>query len=211
MNSEIAFLAISLCLFGMNHLAGGAKRLSLSEQIAAIRQSDELKKLQKGVRGECFETFLLLEDMAREDAKKTMREMDGWHELAMYDGKWRTVLDAVAQDEASIEQMLKVVKLEEKKKYVEDFENLDYVGKKELPCVKAIQESYASKYPVLLNSATKDVETTTESEIEAAKAEMNRMIIEYGKKLDKLTDDATKNSDIGPHMRAILAAPSDLQ
>ena len=55
------------------------------------------------------------------------------------------------------------------------------------------------------------METTTESEIEAAKAEMNRMIIEYGKKLDKLTDDATKNSDIGPHMRAILAAPSDLQ
>ena len=49
-------------------------------------------------------------------------------------------------------QMLKVVKLEEKKKYVEDFENLDYVGKKELPCVKAIQESYASKYPVLLNT-----------------------------------------------------------
>ena len=48
-------------------------------------------------------------------------------------------------------QMLKVVKLAEKFKYIKYFASLDYIGKKELPCVKAIQESYASKYPVLLN------------------------------------------------------------
>ena len=37
MNSEIAFLVISLCLFGMNHLAQGSKPLRRSERIAAIR------------------------------------------------------------------------------------------------------------------------------------------------------------------------------
>ena len=47
-------------------------------------------------------------------------------------------------------QMLKVVKLAEKEKYVQAFTSLDFIGKKELPCVKAIQESYASKYPNLL-------------------------------------------------------------
>ena len=51
-------------------------------------------------------------------------------------------------------QMLKVVKLAEKYKYVKYFASLDYIGKKELPCVKAIQESYASKYPVLLNQVS---------------------------------------------------------
>ena len=50
--------------------------------------------------------------------------------------------------------MLKVVKLAEKDDYVKDFQSLDFVGKKILPCVKAIQESYASKYPVLLNQVS---------------------------------------------------------
>ena len=51
-------------------------------------------------------------------------------------------------------QMLKVVKLAEKEKYVSDFESLDFIGRKELPCVKALQEAYASKYPVLLNQVS---------------------------------------------------------
>ena len=33
-------------------------------------------KFKKGVRGECFETYLSLEDDAKEEAKKVMYEMD---------------------------------------------------------------------------------------------------------------------------------------
>ena len=41
--------------------------------------------------------------------------------------------------------MLEMVKWSEKDQYVTYFYQLDAVGKSELPCVKAIQESYASK------------------------------------------------------------------
>merc|ERR1719511_158102 len=106
-------------------------------------------------------------------------------------------------------QMLKVVKLAEKYKYVKYFASLDYIGKKELPCVKAIQESYASKYPVLLNQVTSEVLSSTESELATGKTEMKTMIDEYGKKLKKLTDDASQNTEIGPYMKAAQASPSE--
>ena len=41
--------------------------------------------------------------------------------------------------------MLQMVKWAEKNQYVTYFFQLDPVGKSELPCIKAIQESYASK------------------------------------------------------------------
>ena len=41
--------------------------------------------------------------------------------------------------------LLELVKFSRKNKYVTYFYQLDAVGKTELPCVKAIQESYASK------------------------------------------------------------------
>jgi len=245
MNSEIALLAISFCLVALNHEAFAAQRLSLSERIAAIRQSDDQMQFKKGVRGECFETYLQLEDNAKEEAKKMMYEMEGWHQLAKDDGNWRTVIDAVAKEEAEIEemksvieksealeridpivtsikdiknyqremtkQMLKVVKLAEKFKYIKYFASLDYIGKKELPCVKAIQESYASKYPVLLNQVTSDVLSSTESELSTGKSEMKTMIDEYGKKLAKLTDDATKNSEVGPKIKAVQSSVPDVQ
>ena len=56
-------------------------------------------QFKKGVRGECFETYLSLEDNAKEEAKKMMYEMEGWHQLAKDDGNWRTVVDAVAKEE----------------------------------------------------------------------------------------------------------------
>merc|ERR1712168_375226 len=225
--------------------ASAEPRLSLAERMAALRQSDDSMQFKKGVRGECFETYLQLEDNAKEEAKKMMYEMEGWHQLAKDDGNWRTVIDAVAKEEAEIEemksvieksealeridpivtsikdiknyqremtkQMLKVVKLAEKFKYVKYFASLDYIGKKELPCVKAIQESYASKYPVLLNQVPSEVMSATESELATGKTEMKTMIDEYGKKLKKLTDDATKNTEIGPYMKAAQASPSDIQ
>ena len=58
-------------------------------------------QFKKGVRGECFETYLSLEDDAKEEAKKVMYEMEGWHELAKIDGNWRIILDAVAQFEVA--------------------------------------------------------------------------------------------------------------
>jgi len=248
MKPEIVLFAISLCLFALASVAeaSAAKRmrLSLSERIAAIRQSDETK-IKKGVRGECFETYLELEDDAKEYAKKIMYDMEGWHTLAKDDGNWRTVVDAVAKEEAKIDemksvieksealekidpivqtikdiknyqremtkQMLKVVKLAEKHKYVQFFGSLDFIGKKDLPCVKAIQESYASKYPVLLNKVTTDVQSTTESELTSGKSEMKAMIDEYGKKLSKVSDDATKNAEIGPYMKAAQSSPSELK
>jgi len=223
--------------------ASAEPRLSIAERLAALRQSDDSMQFKKGVRGECFETYLSLEDNAKEEAKKMMYEMEGWHQLAKDDGNWRTVVDAVAKEETSIEgmksvieksealekidpivqtikdvknyqrdmtkQMLKVVKLAEKYKYVKYFASLDYIGKKELPCVKAIQESYASKYPVLLNQVTSEVLSSTESELATGKTEMKTMIDEYGKKLKKLTDDASQNTEIGPYMKAAQASPSE--
>jgi len=235
----VTLIAVLCCLAAVVPTSDG--RLSLSQRIAALRQNDDSMQFKKGVRGECFETFLQLEDNAKEEAKKMMYDMPGWHQLAKDDGNWRTVVDAVNKEEARIEtlksvieksealekidpvevtikdiknfqremtkQMLKVVKLAEKDKYVKFFASLDFIGKKELPCVKAIQESYASKYPVLLNEVTSEVLTSTESELEAGKSSMKTMIDEYGKKLAKLTDEASKNSEIGPFMKAAQMSP----
>jgi len=245
MNWEIVFAAL-LLLIGLDEAIGEPKRfkrkLSLAENIAAIRQSDDQMQFKKGVRGECFETYLALEDNAKEEAKKMMYEMEGWHQLAKDDGNWRTVVDAVSKEEATIEvmkqvieksealekidplaqsikdiknyqremtkQMLKVVKLAEKFKYIKYFASLDYIGKKELPCVKAIQESYASKYPVLLNQVTSEVLSSTESELATGKTEMKTMIDEYGKRLHKLSDDASKNTEVGPYMKEAQSMPN---
>jgi len=240
-------IAVLLLLVGLGEAIGLRKRfkrkLSLAEKSAASRQSDDQMQFKIGVKGECFETFLDLEEKAKEYAKKMMYEMDGWHELAKDDGNWRTVIEADEKELAAIEkkkeviekseayekidpidkeikdiknyqremtkQMLKVVKLAEKEKYVSYFENLDFIGKITLPCVKALQESYASKYPVLLNQATSEVKAATESELATAKKEMKEMIEEYKKRTDKLRDDASKNEEIGPYMKEAQSMPNN--
>jgi len=245
-NLVVAAFLLSL---GIEQVFGGqalSKRFAALRQADVPRQADSNGKMQfkKGVRGECFETYLSIEDDAKEEAKKVMYEMPGWHELAKVDGNWRLVEDAVAQfkvnndknekvaekstalaNENPIEteiteiktyqremtkQMLKVVKLAEKAKYVKSFADLDYIGKKELPCVKAIQESYASRYPNLLQEKqSKDLETETDSELETAKNTMKTMIDEYSKKMDKLLSDATANSETGSYVKAVQGAASN--
>jgi len=246
MNWEIV-LAVLLLLVGLGEAIGQRKRfkrkLSLAEKSAASRQSDDQMQFKIGVKGECLETFLDLEEKAKEYAKKMMFEMDGWHELAKDDGNWRTVIEADEKELAAIEkkkevieksqayekidpidkeikdiknyqremtkQMLKVVKLAQKEEHVSDFGSLDFIGRKELPCVKALQESYASRYPVLLNQVTSEVETATESELATAMAEMKAMILEYKKRTTKLRDDASKNEEIGPYMKEAQSMPNN--
>jgi len=243
-NLVVAAFLLSLGIeqvFGRQALA---KRFAALRQADVARQADGNMQFKKGVRGECFETYLSLEDDAKEEAKKVMYEMEGWHELAKIDGNWRIILDAVAQFEANNEknpkviekstslekenpiqvevteiktyqremtkQMLKVVKLAEKEKYVQAFTSLDFIGKKELPCVKAIQESYASKYPNLLQEKqSNDLKTETDSELETAKNTMKSMIDEYGKKVDKLLNDATTNSETSSFVKAIQGAAAN--
>ena len=54
-------------------------------------------------------------------------------------------LDALYWQRNMTKVMLQMVKWAEKNQYVTYFFQLDPVGKSELPCIKAIQESYASK------------------------------------------------------------------
>jgi len=84
--------------------------------------------------------------------------------------------------------MLEMVKWSEKKQNAIYFLQLDPVGKSELPCVKAIQESYASKYPDLLhsNTTTNDVITDTKDKLEDSKRNLEEMISKYMKMIDNL-------------------------
>jgi len=108
----------------------------------------------------------------------------------------KKIVDIKEYQRDMMKAMLELVKWSEKNQYVTYFFQLDAVGKSELPCVKAIQESYASKYPDLLHSLTSEVLEETKDKLDDSKRSLEEMITVYMKKIDSLEVEETKIPEI---------------
>jgi len=93
-------------------------------------------------------------------------------------------------------ELLELVKQAEKNQFVTYFYQLDAVGKSELPCIKAIQESYASKYPNLLREFTSEVRMETKEALSGSMRRLEDNIAAYMKMVDALEVEETKITHI---------------
>jgi len=123
-----------------------------------------------------------------------MEEAQGLNEIAPVKNK---IIDIKEYQRNMTKAMLQMVKWAEKNQFVTYFFQLDSVGKSELPCIKAIQESYASKYPDLLHDASQyEVLEDTKDDLDDSKRHLEEMISKYMSMIDDLETEATKIQEI---------------
>jgi len=123
-----------------------------------------------------------------------MEEAQGLNEIESVKNK---IIDIKEYQRNMTKAMLQMVKWVEKNQYVTYFFQLDAVGKSELPCIKAIQESYASKYPDLLRDVSKtEVLEDTKDDLDDSKRHLEEMISKYMSIIDDLETEETKIQEI---------------
>jgi len=138
-----------------------------------------------------------------EEVKGETAVLEESKELLALEPVKNTVVDIKEYQRDMLKAMLELVKWAEKNQYSIYFYQLDPIGKTELPCAKAIQESYASKYPDLLHSENNEVLEETKDKLDDSKRTLEEMIATYMKKIDDLEAKATKIPEI---KKALVAA-----
>jgi len=122
-----------------------------------------------------------------DEVKKSINVLEESKGLIDLEAVSKKIIEVKEYQRVMMKAMLEMVKWSEKKQHEIYFLQLEAVGKSELPCVKAIQASYASKYPDLLQTPnTNDVIVGTKDKLDDSKRKLEEMISKYMKMIDNL-------------------------